>query len=56
MTIIIEPDVDASTPESPLFDEPIYILDIRGVRIKKKNFLNFVMYKTFNPLQEACSN
>jgi hypothetical protein len=38
MTITIVPDINASTPASPLFSEPIYILDIKQVRIKKKPF------------------
>jgi hypothetical protein len=36
VNITIEPDIAASTPASPLFAEPIYILDIKQVRIKKK--------------------
>jgi hypothetical protein len=47
MNITIVPDIAASTPASPLFGELIYILDIRQVRIRKKTFLSFVMYKTF---------
>ena len=37
MTITIIPDIAASTPADPLFEKPIYILDIKQVRIKKKN-------------------
>lgn len=29
VSITLEPDIEASTPASPLFSEPIYILDIR---------------------------
>jgi hypothetical protein len=31
--ITIQPNIDASTPASPLFEEPIYILDMREVRL-----------------------
>jgi hypothetical protein len=35
LSITIKPDIAASTPASPLFSEPIYILDIREVRFPK---------------------
>jgi hypothetical protein len=41
MTITIEPYIEASTPASPLFEEPIYILDIKQVRIKKQKLFEF---------------
>jgi hypothetical protein len=33
--ITITPDLEVSTPASPLFGEPIYILDINYVRFMK---------------------
>jgi hypothetical protein len=36
VTITLVPDIAASTPASPVFAEPIYILDIRQVKIKIK--------------------
>jgi hypothetical protein len=36
VTITIEPDIAASTPASPVFDEPIHILDIRQVKFVKQ--------------------
>jgi hypothetical protein len=37
VTITIIPDIAASTPAAPLFEKPIYVLDIKQVRIKKKS-------------------
>ena len=36
VSITLEPDIEASTPASPLFSEPIYILDIKEVRYVKR--------------------
>jgi hypothetical protein len=33
--ITIIPDLETSTPASPVFEKPIYILDIRDVRFIK---------------------
>jgi hypothetical protein len=46
MSITIVPDIAASTPASPLFSEPIYILEIKEVRIRK-NLFEFSDVKTF---------
>jgi hypothetical protein len=35
LAITIIPDLETSTPASPLFREPIHILDIRDVRFTK---------------------